>query len=166
MTVKIENIEFDDDKPGSAAPDGWTGDASIIDIPIEAPKAVPPERAEKTAKEKDKDAPKIPKKKPKKQKITFGVDDIQKQIIGAHMMLALWIPDVGITPESAKAEAEAIYNILEIYGMEWLEKLGPWFTLGMVVAIGELPTAQAIAAAIKKRRNVAREGQDYEQNIS
>ena len=86
---------------------------------------------------------------------SLTVEALTQQIIGGHQLLAVWVPGAGISEPAARAEAEAMRQILDIYGMEWMERVWPWVSLGMAVAIGELPTAMAVAALIKSKKEAA-----------
>ena len=120
-----------------------------VELP-EPPKAKKP-RAAKLSETKPKDGGKKKKKKTP-PKLTMSVDDIQQQIIGAHFMLGVMIPGVMITEEAAMNEAIAIKRIIDIYGMEWLEKFTPWVMLAIAVGMGEMPTMIAIKEKIAASR--------------
>ena len=92
------------------------------------------------------------KKKKTPPKITMSVEDIQQQIIGGHFILSTMVPGAGISEEAAMNEAVAIKRIIDIYGMEWLEKFTPWVMLAIAIGMGEMQTLQAIQAKISERK--------------
>ena len=141
----------------------------LMDIQPKAPKATAdtgltePGAAKERKKRKDAGQPHA-KRTAKKGKASrprpaldesLTVEALTQQIVGGHQLLAVWVPGAGISEPAARAEAEAMRQILDIYGMEWMERVWPWVSLGMAVAIGELPTAMAVAALIKSKKEAA-----------
>ena len=138
--------------------------AEIIEPQEEEEAPQPKPKKPKAAKLSEPKPKKETKKKKKKStpKMTMSVEDIQGQIIGGHMMLSMFVPGATITEEAAMNEAVAIKRIIDIYGMEWLERITPWVSLAIVVGVGEMPTMIAIkekiaSAKASKKLHVVKE---------
>ena len=93
----------------------------------------------------------IPKKKPRKKKAEITEESIKMNIMGMHMLLAIRIPEAMISEENARAEAKAIKDIVDRYGLAWIEKYLPMLNFAGTIIVCEYPTALAIANAIRGR---------------
>lgn len=127
-------------------------------IPEAAPKTVAIQTG-KTEEKKEK-KPRKPRTTKKKKEVKVlsleqlaSPETIANQIKGGHMILAVFVgPEAMISDANAMMEAQAIYQIIELYGMEWLARWFPWLNLTMTVALAEYPTAYAIAMKLRANR--------------
>ena len=126
----------------------------IPEIPVKEPKE-PKVRKPRKPKEPTKPttitgSPKKPKKK--KVQPELKVEDIESQVKGLHALIAIYAPEAMISDENAKSEAQAIKGVVDAYGLEWLERYAPIFTLIGTIAIVEFPTGKAVAAEFRRRQ--------------
>ena len=116
-----------------------------------APKHVKVERTDKTEQKEKR------KKKKKKHQIVSDVltaENLATQIIGIHMMAALFLqmPQAQIAEEPAHLMAEALYEIIKEYDMAWLVRLAPWFSFAFITITVEAPIIIAIRTEWLRRK--------------
>ena len=108
----------------------------------------------------------IPKKKPRRKKAEITEESIKMNIMGMHMLLAIRIPEAMISEENARAEAKAIKDIVDRYGLAWIEKYLPMLNFAGTIIVCEYPTALAIANAIRGRNKPKGEDKNEEHKVT
>lgn len=98
------------------------------------------------------DAPK--RGRPKKERVELDRDAVARQLLGSHMMVAsmLGLPELIISAEEAKQEAEAICEFSREYDFEPDPKMMASINLIATLGLIYVPRAMKIAARVKKAK--------------
>jgi hypothetical protein len=89
-------------------------------------------------------------KKKKKTKVDvsslISEEKLSQQIYGIHALASIWVPEAAISPEEALALGEAVYDVISMYDLAFLQNVLPWVKLAATLAMVEVPMVVRVRA--------------------